>query len=159
VTRRLLPFLLSAALFVVDRVSKVWIDRNIGAFDTWAIIPGFFNIIHAENRGMAFSLMADWTSAWRSIFLIGVSSAVLVFVAVMLWQARTLLQRSALTLVLGGAVGNLYDRLVRGSVTDFLDIYVGDYHWPTFNVADSAITVGALLLVSELLLSRGKHVS
>lgn len=158
-TRRLLPFLLSAALFVVDRLSKVWIDRNIGAFDTWAIIPGFFNIIHAENRGMAFSLMADWTSAWRGLFLIGVSSAVLIFVVVMLWQAKTLLQRSALTLVLGGAAGNLYDRVVRGSVTDFLDVYVGDYHWPTFNVADSAITVGALLLVSELLLSRGKHVS
>lgn len=158
-TRRLLPFLLSAALFVVDRLSKVWIDRNIGAFDTWAIIPGFFNIIHAENRGMAFSLMADWTSAWRGLFLIGVSSAVLIFVVVMLWQAKTLLQRSALTLVLGGASGNLYDRVVRGSVTDFLDVYVGDYHWPTFNVADSAITVGALLLVSELLLSRGKHVS
>lgn len=158
-TRRLLPFLLSAALFVVDRLSKVWIDRNIGAFDTWAIIPGFFNIIHAENRGMAFSLMADWTSAWRGLFLIGVSSAVLIFVVVMLWQAKTLLQRSALTLVLGGAAGNLYDRLVRGSVTDFLDVYVGDYHWPTFNVADSAITVGALLLVSELIWSRGKHVS
>jgi signal peptidase II len=159
VTRRLLPFLLSAALFVVDRLSKVWIDRNIGAFDTWAIIPGFFNIIHAENRGMAFSLMADWTSAWRGLFLIGVSSAVLIFVVVMLWQAKTLLQRSALTLVLGGAAGNLYDRVVRGSVTDFLDVYVGDYHWPTFNVADSAITVGALLLVSELIWSRGKHVS
>lgn len=158
-TRRLLPFLLSAALFVVDRLSKVWIDRNIGAFDTWAIIPGFFNIIHAENRGMAFSLMADWTSAWRGLFLIGVSSAVLIFVVVMLWQAKTLLQRSALTLVLGGAAGNLYDRVVRGSVTDFLDVYVGDYHWPTFNVADSAITVGALLLVSELIWSRGKHVS
>lgn len=156
---RLLPFLLAAALFLADRSSKVWVGRNLGAFDTWVIVPGFFNLIHAENRGMAFSLMADWTSAWRELFLLGVSSAVLLLVARMLWQANTPLQRAALTLVLGGAAGNLYDRVVRGSVTDFLDVYLGDYHWPTFNVADSAITVGALLLVSELLWSRGKHVS
>jgi len=159
VTARLTPFLISLLLFAADRVTKIWIDRNIGAFDTWTVIPGFFNIIHAENRGMAFSLMADWSSAWRSVFLIGVSAAVLLMVAVMLWQAQTRLQRGALALVLGGAAGNLYDRVARGSVTDFLDFYAGGYHWPTFNIADSAITVGALLLVFELLSSRGKHVS
>lgn len=158
-TARLTPFLISLLLFAADRVTKIWIDRNIGAFDTWTVIPGFFNIIHAENRGMAFSLMADWSSAWRSVFLIGVSAAVLLMVAVMLWQAQTRLQRGALALVLGGAAGNLYDRVARGSVTDFLDFYAGGYHWPTFNIADSAITVGALLLVFELLSSRGKHVS
>jgi len=159
VTARLTPFLISLLLFAADRVTKIWIDRNIGAFDTWTVIPGFFNIIHAENRGMAFSLMADWSSAWRSVFHIGVSAAVLLMVAVMLWQAQTRLQRGALALVLGGAAGNLYDRVARGSVTDFLDFYAGGYHWPTFNIADSAITVGALLLVFELLSSRGKHVS
>jgi len=159
VNARLLPFLVSAVLFLADRLSKIWIDRNIGAFDTWVIVPGLFNIIHAENRGMAFSLMADWSGPWRGVFLIGMSTGVLVLVAVMLWQAQTRFQRSALVLVLGGAAGNLFDRVTRGSVTDFLDIFIGEYHWPTFNIADSAITVGAFLLVSELLTSRGKHVS
>ena len=150
-TAKVAPFGIALLVFLVDRLTKIWIDRSLTAFDEWVIIPGFFNIIHAENRGMAFSLMAEWSSRWREFFLIGVSGAVLLLIATMLWQARDALQWWALVLVLGGAMGNLYDRVVRGSVTDFLDFHVAGYHWPTFNVADSAITVGAILLASELL--------
>ena len=149
-TRKTAPFAAALLIFALDRITKLWIERSLAAFDEWVVIPGLVNIIHAENRGMAFSLMADWSSAWREFFLIGVSGAVLTLIATMLWQTHGAVQRWALTLVLGGALGNLYDRLARGSVTDFIDVHVRGYHWPTFNVADSAITVGALMLALEL---------
>jgi signal peptidase II len=154
---KLVPYIAAVLIFVADRLSKAWIDAHIGAWDNWVIIPGFFSIIHAENRGMAFSLLADWRSGWREVVLVGVAGVVLVFVSSMVWQTRGRLQRWALTLVMGGAAGNLFDRAVRGTVTDFLDFYIGEHHWPTFNVADSAITVGAILLGLELLLAKGKE--
>ena len=155
---RLAPFAFSLLVLALDRVTKLWIERNLSAVDTWVIIPGLFNIIHAENRGMAFSLLADASPAWRAFLLIGVSLAVVGFLAVLLWREgsarKNLRERAALSLVVGGAIGNLYDRITRGSVTDFLDVYIGEYHWPTFNVADSAITVGAALLVLDFWLHR-----
>ncbi len=155
---RLTPFLYALAIFIADRATKFWIDTRVNSFDIVPVIPGFFNLIHSENRGMAFSLLADAAPGLRSIVLIGVSIVVLGFVLTMLWQAAARLQRVALTLVLGGALGNLYDRIMRGSVTDFLDLYLGDSHWPTFNVADSAITIGALLLAFDLFAGKRKHV-
>ncbi|MFN7920911.1 MAG: signal peptidase II [Bryobacteraceae bacterium] len=147
-------FVMAACVFALDRLSKIWIDQRLGAWDVWPVIPGLLNIIHSENRGMAFSLLHDAPASIRTLFLVVVSGAVLCFVALMLWRATHRLQRSALLLILGGALGNLYDRLFRGSVTDFVDFYVGDYHWATFNVADSAITIGAMLMAAELWLTR-----
>jgi signal peptidase II len=131
----------------------------MSAYDVWAVIPGFLNIVHSENPGMAFGLFADHDSPWRSFLLVGVSLAILIFLGRLLWLAKPgprggKTQPFALALVIGGAVGNLYDRIVRGSVTDFIDVYAGSYHWPTFNVADSAITVGAILLALDLWLTR-----
>jgi len=149
--QRLIPYLGALAIFVSDRATKVWVESTIGAWEVRTVIPGFFNLIYTENRGMAFSLLADASPAVRTTFLLGVSGVVLLFVAWMLWSAESRLHRAALTLVMGGALGNLYDRLTRGSVIDFLDLHAGDLHWPTFNLADSAITAGALLLVWEML--------
>jgi signal peptidase II len=104
---------------------------------------------------MAFGLLAGNDSAWRPILLAGVSLAILLFLARMLWKSTGgKRQPVALALVMGGAAGNLYDRILRGSVTDFIDLYVSSLHWPTFNVADSAITIGALLLALDLWLTR-----
>lgn len=155
---RLFPLAVALAVALADRVTKLWIVASVSAWDIHPVIPGFFNIIHSENEGMAFSILADADPRWRSLVLIGVSLCVLGLIAWLFWQAtspRSAQGRThspyALALLLGGALGNLYDRLVRGSVTDFLDVYLGSYHWPTFNVADSAITVGALLLALEML--------
>jgi signal peptidase II len=147
---RLIPFAGAAAIFALDRVTKIWIERTVSAWDIIAVIPGLFNIIHSENTGMAFSLLADADPMIRKLVLIGLAGAVLCFVVWMLWKSTGRLQRAALSLVLGGASGNLYDRIVRGSVTDFLDFYFGDFHWATFNFADSAITIGAILIALEL---------
>ena len=160
---RLVAYGIAAAVFFPDRVTKGIIQAKVPVWDSYVVIPGFFNIVHVENRGAAFGLFSDVDSEWRAFFLLCVSLLVLALVAAVLWApsaaggvAGNRASRLGLSLVLGGALGNLYDRLVNGTVTDFLDVYVGTYHWPAFNVADSAITVGAGLLLLDLWLSRRK---
>ena len=102
---------------------------------------------------MAFGIMNDSTNEWRTTLLIVLSAAAVVFVAAMLWRAQRLDRSSfwGLTLILGGAAGNVFDRAVWGRVTDFLDFFIGEHHWHTFNVADSAIVIGSGLLLMDLL--------
>jgi signal peptidase II len=161
--RRLRAYGLAAAWFALDRATKVLVEANMQAGDVTAVIPGFFNLVYTKNRGMAFSLLANSDSEWRSFFLIGLTALVVAFVASILWQtsprgmAGSRLSRLGLVLVMGGALGNLYDRLAEGAVTDFLDFYAGSYHWPAFNVADSGLTVGVGLILLDLWLSRGRE--
>jgi len=153
---RLARFGISAAVLVFDRLSKSWIEQNVSVWDTHVIIPRVFNIVHAQNRGAAFGFLNQSDGLWRLAILVGVALAVMVFLAVQLWRLPrtawppTNAAAAALGLVLGGAAGNLYDRVARGSVTDFLQVFIGSYEWPSFNVADSAISVGACLLVLEM---------
>jgi signal peptidase II len=109
-----------------------------------------------ENRGAAFGLFAESPSEWKIAVLVLFSLVALVVVSALLWKNSHAMTTTGvgLALILGGALGNLWDRLVSGQVVDFLDFYVGNYHWPAFNLADSAIVVGALLLVSEILFSK-----
>lgn len=143
-------------IFALDWLSKRWIERNVSFWDTHAVIPGLLSIVHAQNRGAAFSILADAPDAVRAVVLVGMSGVVTLVVA---WMFRGALMkpetysaagRLALALVLGGALGNLYDRILRGSVTDFVLFYWGDWQFPAFNVADSAISVGAVLLLIDL---------
>ncbi|MCU0245806.1 MAG: signal peptidase II [Bryobacter sp.] len=152
--RRAVPWLAAAAIVLADRASKVWIEGNIGPLETRVVIPDVFNIIYTRNKGAAFGLFANAPDAWRTLLLIVASAAVLSFVVHQLWQAIRDGQRRmqwALVLVLGGALGNLYDRVRYGSVTDFLQVFIGSYEWPSFNVADSCITIGAVLLGMEMI--------
>src|SRR5436190_17406401 len=151
--RGLLYYGLSAAIFALDRITKQIIETRVSVFDTHTVIPGFFDIVHARNRGAAFSMFADSTSPWRPVFLIGLSLAALVMVAGILRNSSRLDRVTAigLSLILGGALGNVFDRIVSGAVTDFLDFYIRDLHWPAFNIADSAIVIGSGLLLISLL--------
>lgn len=151
--RALTLYGLSAVIFALDRLTKRIIEDRVSVLDTHTVIPGFFDIVHARNPGAAFSMFADSTSAWRPVFLIGLSLAALVIVAGILRNASRLDRPTALglSLILGGALGNVFDRIVSGAVTDFLDFYIGDLHWPAFNLADSAIVVGSGLLLISLL--------
>ena len=141
------------AVAVLDRLTKWVIETRVSFVDTYRVIPGFFDIVHSQNRGVAFGIFNDSTSEWRSILLALFSIAAAVWVAVMLWRPERLDRRSlwGFVLVLGGALGNVFDRLVFGRVTDFLELYVGQYHWPTFNLADSAIVIGCGLLLLDVL--------
>lgn len=156
---RLLAYGLAAAVFVLDRITKVLVRHRMGTWETLTVIPGFFNIVHAENAGAAFSLFASAHSQWRTLLLIGVSSVALVVIGLLLWRPSghlgdSLWLRFALALIMGGALGNVHDRVTTGTVTDFLQFYVGGYYWPSFNVADSAITVGAALVLLDMLRPR-----
>jgi signal peptidase II len=145
----------SAALgvFALDRLTKWMIETWVSPFDSHSVIPGFFDIVHSQNRGVAFGFFNDSTSEWRTTLLIAFSLAAVALVAYMLWNSSRLDRSSmwGLALVLGGAAGNVFDRIVWGRVTDFLELYIGSYHWPTFNLADTAIVVGSGLLLLDLL--------
>jgi signal peptidase II len=143
----------AAAILALDRLTKWWIERHVTFLDTYRIIPGFFDIIHSENRGVAFGLFNDSSSQWRTTLLILGSLVAVVVVSGLLWKPERLdtASRWGLALVLGGAAGNLLDRILWGRVTDFLLFYAGQYQWPAFNVADSAVVIGSGLLAIDLI--------
>jgi signal peptidase II len=161
--QRFSPFLISAAVFAADRVTKQIIRERVSFWDNFTVIPGFFSIVHTENRGAAFGLFADSSGEWRTFFLIALALGVMLFITALLvqpWRGGlqpTPMLRTGLALVLGGATGNVYDRVVRGAVTDFLEFYIGAYQFPTFNIADTAITIGAGLLLLDMWLTRHGH--
>src|SRR6202162_1322709 len=150
---RTVHFALALLIVLLDRWTKRLVAARIAMYSHIQIIPGFFRITHTENTGAAFSLFADSPSHWKTVLLIGFSFVAMVIVSVLLWkQTRALtITGAALALILGGAVGNLWDRVASGRVVDFLLFYVKQYQWPVFNLADSAIVVGAALLVIEIL--------
>ncbi|MEO8052996.1 MAG: signal peptidase II [Acidobacteriota bacterium] len=151
---RLRSAIIATTVVILDRLSKIYIRRSYAPWDVTEVIPRIFNIVHMENPGAAFSMLAEAPPLVRSVLLVGVSVVVMIGVGVMLWRlpkSASWLTSTSLALVLGGAFGNLWDRVLRGSVTDFLQLFIGSYEFPSFNVADSAITVGATLLVLDLL--------
>ena len=144
---------LALAVFAIDRFTKWMIETRFSARDSYIVIPGFFEIIHSENSGAAFGLFAESSSEWRTFLLIGFSLVALVALLVMLWRTSKLdrITAIALALILGGAMGNVFDRVRWGKVTDFLLFYIGSYQWPAFNAADSAIVIGSGLLLLDFL--------
>jgi signal peptidase II len=143
-----------AAVVGLDRLTKLYIQANFSPLDVVEVIPGVFNIVHAENPGAAFSLLADAPQSVRRGVLIGASSLVMAIVGYLLFRppapGETAATRTGLALVLGGALGNLWDRIVVGTVTDFIQVFIGPYEYPSFNVADSAIFCGAVLLIWDV---------
>jgi signal peptidase II len=154
-----LPWLLliSAAVLGLDRWSKMWVERHIVIGHSITVISGFFRITHVLNDGAAFSLFADSASPehvrWGLIAFSSVA-VLAVLIALIKMGRRFTFTTVALALVLGGALGNDYDRIRYASVVDFLEVHIFRYHWPDFNVADSAIVVGACLLFLDALIPK-----
>jgi signal peptidase II len=150
---RLKAFGTGAAVLALDRLTKWLIETRMSFLDTYRVIPGFFDIVRSENRGVAFGLFNDSTSEWRTTLLALLAIAAVIGVSVVLWRPDRLdrTSRWGFALILGGAAGNVVDRILWGRVTDFLLFYIRDYQWPAFNVADSAIVVGSSLLALALL--------
>ena len=145
--------LLAAVILALDQWTKAWIERILPPGSVREVIPGFFNLTHVRNDGVAFGLLAANDGPWKIWLLAGLALVAIAVVISLLrgTPAHQRLSIAALGLVLGGAVGNLLDRIMSGAVTDFLDFYRGTYHWHNFNVADSAISVGVALLVFDAL--------
>src|SRR5579864_3790118 len=160
---RIRAILIICGVVLIDRLTKMWIQARVSQWDLHPVIPGFFNIVHTENPGAAFGALADWQSNLRPLVLIGISVVVIAIIAGMLFRSAkstasmSVLMQTGLAFVFGGAVGNLWDRLFRGTVTDFLQFFFGSYEYPSFNAADSAIFVGAALLLIDLWMNRRKQ--
>jgi signal peptidase II len=140
---------LSALVIIFDQLSKWLMSSWLDLYETVAVVP-YFNLTLAHNHGAAFSFLASAGGWQRWFFTI---LAIVVSVVLTVWmkrlQANAKLEAISLALILGGAIGNVIDRVAHGYVIDFLDVYVGSYHWPAFNIADSAICVGAVLLIFD----------
>jgi len=155
--KNLLVFLLgAAAVIALDQITKSAVTSHFALYDVRPGIPGFFNLVYVMNPGAAFGFLADASATFRYVFFTGVTvlAAVLIVYYLVKSNARNLMLAVSLTLIFSGAVGNLIDRLRFGAVVDFLDVYVGTAHWPAFKVADSAITIGAILMIWEMILNR-----
>ncbi len=141
--------ILGAAVVALDRWSKLEVAERLPLYSSTTVIDGLFNIVHTRNTGIAFSLFADAAPLVRNVVLPAVSLAAVALIVYLFAKSAGADRVSALalTLVLAGAAGNLYDRFAYGYVVDFLDVYIGERHWPAFNVADSAISIGAVLLL------------
>ncbi len=148
-------FLIVVAVVALDRLTKWLVIQRLPEAHEVSIIPGLFQLSHWENTGAAFSMFADSSSPWRTLGLIGFSVVALLVIGFLLWKSGSALNATtiALTMIMGGALGNLWDRVGKGTVTDFLDFYLGQHHWPPFNVADSAIVVGSIILIWKVMLS------
>lgn len=143
-----LSLIIAFIVLALDLVTKYWVESAL-VFGQQIPITSFFNLVLTYNPGAAFSFLGD-ASGWQRWFLSGIAFIACAVISYLLYkQTENKLFCLALSLVLGGALGNLYDRITLGHVVDFLDFYIGDYHWPAFNVADSAICIGAALLIYE----------
>lgn len=149
------PVAIAASVVLLDRLSKMLIERTVPMHESIQVIPSFFRITHVTNRGAAFGLFSESPTEYKIGLLVLFSIVALVVVSSLLWRHTGALNRTAvaLSLILGGALGNLWDRIADGHVTDFLEFYVGRYVWPDFNIADSAIVIGAFILMAEILFS------
>ena len=138
-------FLFAAIIVVADQVTKAMVIHAFSLHETLVVIPGFFSLVHIRNTGGAFGLLAGDATGMRTLFFLGIS--VLALVIILIFYSRVTPSKpwiaAAFAMIFGGALGNLIDRLRFGEVVDFLDFYIGTTHWPAFNIADSAISVGA----------------
>jgi signal peptidase II len=139
-------------VLAADQASKYLIESVIRQDSIRVLIPGLLNLVHTHNPGVAFGLFADSQSPWVASLLVLFSAMVMIFLIWLLaaGHAGARLAQTGMALILGGAAGNVLDRLVHHSVTDFIDFHVAGYHWPAFNVADSAIVIGAGFVLIEL---------
>lgn len=151
------PFAMITGLIVMlDQATKFLVLAKLPLYDSIPVIEGFFNLTHIRNPGGAFGFMATGSQGVRNLLFVGVS---IVAMGLIVYFYRSTpktfpLLASALAMIFGGAVGNLIDRLRFGEVVDFLDVFVGVYHWPAFNVADSAITVGITIFIAHMVLGK-----
>jgi len=146
-----------AILLVLDQASKLLIEGSVPLHQAIEIIPGFFAIVHVENRGAAFGLLAGLPGAGTFFVVISLIAIVLICAYFRWLKDEEVWSPLCLALVLTGAVGNLIDRFRLGSVVDFLDVHYRGWHWPAFNVADSCITIGVLLLALKILWGETKE--
>jgi signal peptidase II len=141
--------ILAGVIIVLDQITKIWVQGSISMYESIPIVPGFFDLVHVLNKGAAFGFLNRADIHWQTYFFIAVSAlaVVLIFHLVRTVDREDSFLFTGLGCILGGALGNMIDRIRIGQVIDFLDFHAAGHHWPAFNVADMAISIGALLLL------------
>ncbi|PKN76774.1 MAG: signal peptidase II [Deltaproteobacteria bacterium HGW-Deltaproteobacteria-10] len=158
--RNIIVFILGAAVIIaLDQITKNAITSRFLMHESYAVINGFFNLVYVMNPGAAFGFLASASATFRYVFFIGITCLAIVLIIYYLVKSKpgNIVTVLSLALIFAGAVGNLIDRIRFGAVVDFLDVYIGTWHWPAFNVADSAITVGAILMIWEMIINAPKR--
>jgi signal peptidase II len=151
-------FITSAAIILLDQITKYFIDSSMSVGDSFPVIQGLFNITYVRNPGAAFGIFSKSPEVFRTVFLIVVTSAAMILILyyIRMNRERGIPLNLALSMIFGGAIGNLIDRIRFGEVIDFLDFYIGSHHWPAYNLADSAISTGAVLLLLSMIWKKGE---
>jgi len=157
--QRLIEFVLPMVIVAVDQATKAMVRASVPIHDSVTVIPGFFNITHALNSGAAFGILDGADFPYKTVVIAVIATAALIGVGMYAASLshHQLIARIGLALIVGGAAGNLIDRVLAGSVVDFADFYLGTHHFWAFNVADSAISVGVTMLILDMLIT-GPHV-
>lgn len=149
---------LTFIIIILDQYTKYLIKTNFELYEVKPIIKGFFNLTYILNPGAAFGFLATLNESYRQIFFV-IITIIAIFIVIYLFvkENKFFLRKLSYSLILGGAFGNFIDRLFIGKVVDFLDFYVGNYHWPAFNVADSAISVGIFFLLLDIIFDKRRE--
>lgn len=158
--KNIIIFVLGAAVIVfLDQITKAAILKNFFIHESRPVVDGFFNLVYVMNPGAAFGFLASMSENFRYSFFIGMTVLVIALIIyyIVTSKSQNALYVISLTLIFSGAVGNLIDRIRFGAVVDFLDVYIGTAHWPAFNVADSSITMGAILMIWGMIRQRKKE--
>lgn len=151
----------AAAIVVLDQITKAAIVKNFILHEARPVIEGFFNLVYVMNPGAAFGFLAGASETFRYLFFIGITVLVIVLIIYYIAESKSqnMLFIISMTLIFAGAVGNLIDRIRYGAVVDFLDFYIRTSHWPAFNVADSSISLGAVLMIWGMITQRKKQIA
>jgi signal peptidase II len=149
-------FIIAGAIAVADQITKLVILETLPLYDSVLVIPGFFNLTHIQNPGGAFGFMANYRSNLHHVMFLAISTMALCLIFYFYKNTPRTHPFLAMgfALIFGGAVGNLIDRIRFGKVVDFLDFYIGDLHWPAFNIADSAVSVGIAIFLYHLIFKK-----
>jgi signal peptidase II len=142
---------LTLAVVIADRATKAWFEASTVEGWRHEVIHNLIYLVHSVNPGIAFSFFANWSSPWLKTVLIGGSILAVILITWLLIAGNSVgaMTHAGLALLIAGATGNVTDRILHGGVTDFLEVWIGSYRWPAFNVADSAITIGAALVLLD----------
>ena len=158
--KNIIIFILGAvALIVLDQITKAAIVAKFFLHESYTVIDGFLNLDYVMNPGAAFGFLANMSETFRYCFFTGITALVILLIIYYIVKSRSqnMLYIMSLTLIFSGAVGNLIDRIRFGAVVDFLDFYVRTWHWPAFNVADSSISLGAVLMIWGMIVQHKKE--
>jgi signal peptidase II len=149
--RYALSLLIAGIVFTLDQISKSLVRELLPLNHSIVVVEGFLNLVHIQNPGMIFGIFSQSTYKYYLLIIVSLAAITFLFFLLRSLKEKSLFLTIALSLTLGGAIGNLVDRIVLGKVVDFVDVHWSTYHWPAFNVADSAISVGMVILVIQVL--------